>query len=308
MDWKQRLTLIWAEPSEHDDLARPFAWTRLRLQSLWSSRYDAKSWTTPKQLYSGRTLWGRPNTDDFVRASDGSWHVVAPTLMAESSPLMHARLDGDQWAMSSIPTHSDAIYSSVATLIGENALIVAFIGALKSARGPDVNSVFIIRSADLGASWSEEEVISRSGSNPAYEVRVRSGQDGALHLVWIQEVQNGHRVLRHKHSLDGGRVWSESNDVAPREGFMNGLQAVVDRCGTLHVVYQTTSDRGKTSALFHATWNKAWVDHERLFDGVDGFDPALQMLATGELVLSFLGRVENVGDSVRESYISFLRP
>ena len=130
-------------------------------------------------------------------------------------------------------------------------------------------------------------VVSRSGTQPAYDVQVALGKHGAIHLAWLQSTKGDSGTLRHSVSYDDAASWSvpDSNEaLAPR----NELRTVMDSCGVLHAVFENRTEGGNRSYLEYTTWADGWQTPSRLFRGWYSMSAELALSARSEPIIVFM--------------------
>jgi hypothetical protein len=179
-----------------------------------------------------------------------------------------------------------AMYGGLA-IVGRR-LFLPYIAPDTSQR-QDINSVFLRRSTDDGATWLDAQLVSRSGAHAAYDVRALASADGVLHLIWRQTLPEGGSVLRHVSSHDDGATFSMPDDVAPPEGF-SGLHTALDGRDAVHVIYQDWRGGGESGHLDHIVWNGGWSTPDHLFPWLRSNSADLHVARDGGLLLAFLAQ------------------
>jgi hypothetical protein len=282
-------SLFWAEPagtsapsdSAWDLMVSPAA-------SVWAATYSPESgWSTPVRVYSGGIEWSVFFVDQVI-LDGSSLTVVAPKDLLRGGELVQLVLAAGHSRSREIT--GDAVIQPSVALVGGQLFVAFLAGAAVS--GSDVNSVFVMASQDGGITWSKPSLVSRSGSQPANEVKLRVGPDESLHLVWKQSQTTGPHLLRHVVSRDSGRTWSAPNDLMAPDDATN-LRAAVDSCGRLHVIFENARPIG---SLDHAIWDGHWESSHRLFPDLHAADAALTANPAGGVTL-----VVNVGTAAGDS-------
>lgn len=304
LDSEGVLHVIWSEP-DSALLRTGSDWVALSGSqgSLWYSSYSGDTWTPPVKLYEGVDLqWSDVQADMTLDGWD-RLHVVVVDYRVSTGELVYLLRTGDTWYHKNIPAHG-AVYSAV-TIGTDRDIYISYIAPDTTAL-PDANSVFLIRSQEDGLTWSPPLLISRSGANQAFEVRALGTPDSAIHLVWAQNLSGGMRteVIRHVFSPDSNhQLWSVPRDLDVEDGFFR-LQALTDRCGTMHVVYSTWAPHNRSSdpddyinELWYARRDTAWTTPTRLFSHLNSLQPALASNTTGDtLILLWSARpAESIG-------------
>jgi hypothetical protein len=146
-----------------------------------------------------------------------------------------ARVADGHWRATWISTRGPLpIFTSVAVRDGKP--VVAFLGAvLHVGRPGDLNSVFVARSDDDGATWTQPRAVSALGSVRGANVAVTEGRGASLHLSWMQDSTNGTAIV-HLISSDAGVAWSHEGQtltIPPIEAasvaMLNGRLVLVAR-------------------------------------------------------------------------------
>lgn len=308
------LHVVWGEPAgPHPRTAqewRGLGYLRLRLGSLWYAMYDSvRGWTVPERLYvGGAVIWAHPNGSIALDPADRIHAAVrdaeVPGVVgerADADRLIHFVRERGSWYRNLVLTSwGPAVYTSMSAAPA-GRIYVAYIAPDRTARR-DLGSVFLTRSLDGGASWEPHRPIDRPGPpRRPVEVTVHATRDGVLHLVWSQNesaLQGG--SVRHTESHDGGKTWLPSAPLEPAEGF-HTLQAVADRCGTVHVTFMRWSSHPAhdniVSELWYARRDTAWTAPRRLFPDLSVAAAALAAAPTGWVHLFVSGRPAARGGS-----------
>ena len=296
------LMMLWGEPDSASEDIDPLT---QRISQVWWARYDTTAgWSSASRLIrETETVWADGQRTSPVRGSDGALHHAVPTPHG----LRYLHWDGGAWTATTVPRIRSASYASLALANGGRAIVIAYVSAVEHATA-DVNSVFVVRSADRGVSWSLPLLVSRSGETPALEVQLLADPGGVLHLVWVQDTTGDFapEILRHVSSRDDGRTWSRPDDTYPPEGFRK-LHTAMDSCGALHAIYMHWFDggrRGHTDYLRFA--NGRWSDIEHLFSGGVWLDHAMRARGN-ELVLVSLFADDSAGRDLRSISSRFSR-
>ena len=284
LDETGRLHVLWAEPPEHEQTIPPYQWILLRTSSLWAAAYEPeRGWSPPTRIYSGAISWNWRVTSGPIAGGVGGESLIA--VPNDDYGVLVLALEGGRWTVMAIPDSMPAAYVSVLGLGQRRLLAVVKAGI---GHGYDRNSVFLYGQDGEGP-WRLMREIQRSGTQAAMEVRLVKGAGGRVHLVWRQTIREDHFVIRHTQSDDGGASWTEPSDLLPG-GLMQSLEAAVDRCGRLHVVYEDWSE-GSFSAvrMGYATWDGGWSRPQRLHPSYVATDLTLVPRRDGSLMLAFYG-------------------
>jgi hypothetical protein len=288
------LTVFWGEPRADLRSTDSVRWMPLLAygtESVWSATFTpGAGWDTPIKLHQGGVEWNKQLVDRPIVMGGSAVVAVAKSANVDGGILVLAARRG-VGSSRELPTGL-ASQPSIAELDG--TAYVAYIAAYQGNR-PDENSVFLIATRDGGVSWSAPTLVSRSGSRPANDVRLRAGPDGRLHLIWRQSVEGGRSALRHVSSVDGGATWSTPDDLAPAAG-LSLPRAAIDRCARLNVVYENGRASG---SLDHVSWDGAWSRVERPFPDMATFDADLAATDSGDLRLVLVAGAANDPESHR---------
>jgi hypothetical protein len=138
-----------------------------------------------------------------------------------------------------------------------------------------------------GAHWTEAVSVVADNQTPAYEPHVFYGPRGNIDLVWGQNIMGAEQgaTMWHAVSDDGGRTWRNATAL-PTHRSVSRTQAIVDACGSVHLVVQTPTPEGPRLAYARATGG-GWTPLEILFADQIGAEPALWLGATGQPNLLF---------------------
>lgn len=274
------LHMVWAEPDDPPDSDKWGDWTHT---SVWYARHEApRGWSDAVEvLRADRISWemtGRAMAVD----SAGRVHVIVQVGGDLLGDALHVVRADSAWQRSRI---DDTFLYPALTAGPGGRLYLAYINAGGTG---NPNSVFLRSSADGGRSWSEPNRVYASGGRQAFRLDALRSADGRLHLIW----QDNGQGFRHTSSADGGRTWSDLDDVAFRQGIL-AHDAVLDRCGTVHVVFETlalNADGEPRMRLRYVRWQGGWSAPVRLFPDVPhSFAPGLTVDARGRPTLYFSG-------------------
>ena len=285
------LHLVWGDRAGVNSDAPAFRRASEPVAELWASRYStAAGWSEPTMLISGARLRWRPSTSDGWFETRAAFGFAAPLTVGPGSGIAVIANEDGVWRRTTAPVPNGAASASVAS--DGSTIYLAYLAAWDGA-GTDVNSVFLIRSFDNGRSWTLPQLISRSGSHAAYQLRAVI-VESRLHLLWTQEVAGGATALRITWSSDSGASWASLEDVAVSpQGY--DLRVSADACGTIHVVFIDFADGVQRAQLQHVMWRGGWSKAGRLFRSLSAHNPALATIGDGRTVLVFLGEPRDAG-------------
>ncbi|HET7551324.1 MAG TPA: hypothetical protein VFK04_08535 [Gemmatimonadaceae bacterium] len=305
IDSRDRLHLLWGEPEGGAKPIRGNEWRDESLTSIWTAVYDsAHGWSVPRPIFEGRNL-------------KLAWHNMLVPVHSQAEP-RHAALavpidpyrqgeDGmvlvgfdsdDELIASVVPAVTPVAYASV-TSVGARTFLGFIAPAPVERFGSDRNSVFLQTSSDGGATWLPPVLVSRSGHAAAYELKTLVAPDGVVHLIWEQE-HGGSRVFRHVQSSDDGQTWSVPDDLEPPPSAYF-IQAAVDACGTLHLIWEHQDWSVDRAHIDYATRGEHWSGISHLFPSLTVNMPVLHHAHDGRLLLAFQGRPADAPDETAQN-------
>ncbi|HEX6751297.1 MAG TPA: sialidase family protein [Longimicrobium sp.] len=284
------LHLVWAEPAMRADWGRARDRRLVPLGSVWHAGWRSGRWSAPERIYRGARIKLEPVLSSALSVdASGGLHVGFPGEDAAGMPrAVHVWHDGRGWHASEIQSRVPPVYVDVLPLRAGRTLMAYVAG--QNVGGRDyTNALLVAASSDGGATWSPPRTVGAPEHWPATEPRLVAGRDGAIHLVWLRGAMQGRAALWHASSRDGGRNWEEMREL-PLDGLPNGVQAVADARGAVHVVL--TSYQQRRPELLHASWVRGgWSRPEPLFAGRMGTQPSLRADAAGRLHLAWVAQV-----------------
>jgi hypothetical protein len=297
VDASGRLHVLWGEPSTDAKEIAPYKWALLPISSIWSATYEpARGWSHPARIHSGPVDWNRATVGAVSAEAKHENLVVAPN--DAGGVLLLALRDG-RWHATTVLENLKPAYASVIALVGRQLLSIVAASTPDpedAAKGTfhDVNSV-LLYSQDRRGAWRPWKRIQRSGEQPAFELALLEGAQGRVHLLWRQTIRQDYFVIRHVHSDDGGASWTEPSDLMPG-GPVQNVQAAVEACGRLHVVYEDWSEGADAVRIGYATWDSTWSSPRRLHAQYVIAEAGLHRRTDGALLVTFLGTPHDAGD------------
>jgi hypothetical protein len=277
------LEILWSEPSRTSPDSVIFLGSRFT--TLWTASFDSSvGWSEAKKLYDGSISWSSMKTDDLITVN-GEPAIAIPLFSLLDTGVLFLTYSSGQWTVRKIAS-LNASYTSLAAW--HSMLFVAVIGVEQASGLKDRNSIFLLQSPDGGATWSSPIRVTAPGAN-AYDVKLRIGDDGILHLVWLQPLPNGQQVLRHSSADHSTLAWTTADDLAVAPSFTKP-QVVIDPCGRLHTVYVELSGESQDAHIQYAVWDRGWSRPVELFPDLRTNDPSLRRLSDDRIGLVMLAQ------------------
>lgn len=284
LDAAGRLHVLWAEPPTHGEIIPPFQFALLPTTSLWTAAYDPEhGWSSPALVYSGVVEWNWPEiSGPIARGPNGASMIAVPS---ENGGLIVLALRDERWTVTAVPRHTTGAYAGSLDL-GDRRLLAVV--AADTTQHHDRNSLFLY-SQNADEPWRLVRQMQRSGSQAAMEVRFLKEPGGRVHLVWRQMLREDYFIIRHAQSDDRGDSWTQPTDLEPG-GVIQNVDAAIDRCGRLHVVYEDWNSFSFGAVrIGYATWDHAWSRPQLLHPEYVASNLTLFRKPDGSLMLAFLG-------------------
>lgn len=240
-DGEGRLHLVWAEPVDTMTMATPRDWFQAAAWagSVWHAVYVPESgWTTPEELYSGRSIHWLIDGADLVASPSGDLHLSFVEDRMTPSRVVHMRLSGDS-VRQSLFDISVGAYTSV-TATADGRIYLAY-DAPDRIIDDDDYVIYVVRSVDGGETWSEPQRIAGFGREATRNLQIRAGPDGTVHVAWIHNADPSRYRIGVATSHDAGLTWTLRDDV-PVGGNFQAMKAAADACGDLHLIYQQSNE------------------------------------------------------------------
>jgi hypothetical protein len=265
------IQVLWGEDTR-DGVRGPPGATEL----WWSTLRRGSDWSPARRLFAtSRIYWSKAAAGRSVAAANGSVSFAAPVSDNEGGGILVVRVDGSSATSHLIRRSSGVVYTGIAQN-SAGQIVIAFIGGAAGV-ARDVNSVFTVRSKDSGVTWSAQNLVSLSASQPASQVRVLAEGKNTWHLIWLQSLSETGKpdVVREIMSTDGGDTWSAPRDLnIPNR--VSLLRAVLDRCGAIHILAEYHPDGqaiGEGVLYARLARDSTWSSLSHLFDGANVTDP-----------------------------------
>jgi hypothetical protein len=240
------LDVVWGESADttaHSDLYVP---------ELWHATFDGAHWSSPELVLRAHNIWWN-NSSAAPALIDGELQLAVPAdnmeRTAEHAGVAYLRRLPEGWRTTWISTLGP-MPSSVGLASTAANVVVAFVGGVIRRKGPsDMNDVFVARSVDGGATWSDIAVVNKLASLRAAGLQLVPAA-ATLHLIWVTEGDAGGHVA-HEHSDDSGVTWNQDPGIDLTEP-LEALTAANHSAGIFAI------GRGeRTGTLFSLRWPTA---------------------------------------------------
>lgn len=299
IDGRERIHLVWAERQDPQARRAAGLWLSKASSEIWAAVYDPTSgWSRPRLLLKQPNLLWKTmiGGDQAPPMSDGAVLAlpVVPNAV-QGDQVVLVRFVDNELVATTTAGPPDLLYASGATL-GGRAYLGTIATPAKDGDAPAGTTVFLQISDDAGATWQDPLLVSRS-PHPTHWVKTRIAPDGTIHFVWVEQREGGRRTVRHSASADLGRSWSKGEDLV-NAASPAGLHAIIDRCGTLHVLLEHVDAAQNQGRVSYAEWRGAWTAPVSLFDSLHVTGPMLHHTSDGRIVLAFAARSAGANDSV----------
>ncbi len=203
------LDVFWGESADTSSHALE------QVQAVWHARFARNGWNTPERVLAFEEIaWntGYP----VVRTIAGAPALAVPVRQARLSGdtlgIMYLRRDHGAWRRAWIPAGPIPPTDLALATTSDHTLVLAFVGSMVLPSGRlEASGVFIVRSHDLGVTWSPPRSVADLGLAGVNWLRMVAMRDGTLHLVWtVHRTAAGARPARtieRASSRDGGATW-----------------------------------------------------------------------------------------------------
>lgn len=190
---------------------------------LWHADYDGAQWSNPDRVahvdaQPGLIYWN-DGSEGVVRFARGAG-VAAGASTARNgivhTGIIYLRRQESTWRESWIETNTlPPLYLTLARNATDSP-VIAFIGSTNDREHGAREGVFVVRSADGGATWGTPDLVrSIRGDTLARRPTIAVTADGALHLMWLEGIRpKPMSYIGHSVSRDGGLSWVPSVGLA----------------------------------------------------------------------------------------------
>jgi len=159
--------------------------------------------------------------------------------------------------------HSFALMPAVVADDTNQKLHIAYVAPARDTGAQDKNSVFYVFSNDLGTTWSDSILVSRSYLQPAFDPLIIIGKHNRINIVWLKDFNDDLFPDAIYHSFSStGATWAAPQNVTNGiSGNFFAMSVVSDTAGRLHLV--TTWNRRIYYTQFR---DSTWSSPEMIFD------------------------------------------
>jgi hypothetical protein len=274
---------------------------------IWSASYERRHWTTPTPLFKAfHIAWGSNGASSIIRDTRGRLHLAFGALYDDGrNVLVHAIWADKRWSIVATDLPSPVVYVALAAT-PDGQVVAAYIAPVLS-NVHDRNSVWFARSDDSGR-FTSPLLVRRSGEQGATAPQLLAAPDGALELLWAQNLSGGltAQALSVTRSTDGGATWSPIEQLGLPDGFSH-LRAVIDGCGQLHVTYSDWAAGPTVHSMYLRRTAAGWTKPAELA-ATDGFDDVVPaILPNGDVMLAGSLMIGPKRARRRASALSFIR-
>lgn len=221
-------------------------WFEPGLPQIFHSRWDGATWSsvTPIITTADDTI------EEIAVAGNGSRLFL---VYSDNQGLHFAQASFDrptEWSTPLLLTseQADARHPSV-LLTRDGELLVTYAIALNEPRG-----VYVLRSSDMGESWSEPDRIfsgAAAGWPAVGQPQLTETTTGRLHALWSQRAlppENTQLGAVYSFSDDGGVTWTPTNPVVKAPITWSSLQGFGDR--VVHLLW--AEEANQRIVLWHS--------------------------------------------------------
>ncbi len=235
LDSQGDLHVVWGEPDSSSTVRSEETLGEVPVTSLWHATWHQGIWSRPRLVYRGKGIqWDLVQTSKLI-ATASRLALAFPLESATPGGLVVLlTFTGGVWQATEIPNPTGAVYADIVAL-DRGGFAVAYVTAPITAEGKhewQENTVFVTTSDAAGVHWSAPVAV----GGPAFQPVLHKGKGEELHVIWTQYLGGGSVTtgLSHARSGDRGTTWSSEPNL-PLSVRVIRTDAVVDRCGTVHV-------------------------------------------------------------------------
>jgi hypothetical protein len=278
---------------------------------IFYSKISNDNISFPQKIFRNRdTLYNLPFGQVCKIDSKNILHVLWSATDSGASLLRYRGLENDQWS-NMITLKTGAAYKDI-HIDANNRIHLAFIRGYSVVIGEsDLNSVLYIYSDDNGKTWSEIQVIQKSGIFGAYTVKIFQDKKNIMHMVWGKDLE-GQMIVKniyHSFSTDGNS-WSEPRQIiALSEGQLSDFNIVCDKDNNFHmVIYQIIpTGSGTAHNLLYSRYNtKEWSKPIKIKDFARNLSLCIDSL--NRLHLAYIKTSDTIVEPMKLYYMRTIEP
>jgi hypothetical protein len=214
---------------------------------IYYSQRGAAEWGSPLPLSSGPATTER-GLPKLILDPQGGLIAAWEDQRAGASEIYTARRASGAAAWGddvlSSPRGAVARRPSLGAAPG-GALYIAYEG------GP---GIYLMRSADLGATWGAPRRADDGDGTLFTNPRVAVDRRGGVHCIWCQLKPGVVADIIAARSDDGGASWAGRVPLASSTGTANPLALAADKAGNVHALWTDDRDGGARPQLYGALW------------------------------------------------------
>jgi hypothetical protein len=283
------LHVLWGERAQSGHPEKGESVNGTKVVSIWHSVLRGPHWTTPEKIADFESVeWFQSAISNIIRTPDGGIAIAVPFYeQSRKGGIALLRWKNRKWSVSrTFVAPLEPAYVA-AGIGGDGRILIAYIGAAQS-KTHDTNSVFTIQSNDGGVHFDPPQLVSLSGLNPAVDPRIATGKHGTMELLWGQSQTQELRadVIRHIHSIDGGRSFDASTEL-PAKGAQK-LAVVTGPCDVTLLVFQAEAS-GHPTLFLSELKNNSWSIPKPLFSNWFSVSPSITADEKGCIYLAWVG-------------------
>jgi hypothetical protein len=275
--------LLWGDRRQDPEFEK---WTRdTRRQTLGFSTniihsvYNGTQFTPPESIYEGHLREFVGGVGDIflpVQLTEDSQGYIHAVFVADSTFAATTPEGEEVTGWTQLATHMrrspsgewseprylwGGVEPDIAAL-PDNRLVAAYLGdAYPGQEG--FHNVQVVVSDDNGMTWSDPQTIFFSGEQPGRMLRLETGADGSVHLIWGRQTRGLPlpNELWHSYSEDGGDAWSQPErffvpeQSAQVENFIDSFDLVIDEFGRVHSASVKVTRQQLEGFIYYAMWN-----------------------------------------------------
>jgi len=290
-DSRDRLHILWSEPAQGAALAsasQQLASTALT--SVWHSIFANEEWSKPEEIAAFESMrWTPAFVSSLLALRDGTMAVAIPIFATSTrGGVAFLRYSAGRWDRHEIPLALSLEPSYVDIEALSTGTIALTYVAAASGPGRDINSVFATFSSDGGSHWAPPSLVSRSGTEPAFDARLAAQNNDDVALIWTRS-RTGSLIpdrLQSSRYLAKRSRWADQLGI-PAANPRN-LTALSAPCGAVTVLFFEADDSARTSLMMSSLGETGFSPPHDLFPSLTSFAPSAAFDRRGCLHLIWL--------------------